>query len=92
MTEGWDWELTERTENEFFCPRYCRAAATSEKLDEAVTDELREPPDYLSPLTALPYSSLRSGDYRAIIDIDRDAQLLWVMSVGHRDDVYENFP
>jgi mRNA-degrading endonuclease RelE of RelBE toxin-antitoxin system len=58
----------------------------------AARDEFREPMGYLTSLTALPYSSLRSGEYRGIIDVDRDGQLLWVMSVGHRNHVYDDFP
>jgi mRNA interferase RelE/StbE len=92
MTEGWDWEFTERAEDEFADLDAAVQRQLLKKLDEAVSDEFREPPDFLKPLTGLPYGSLRSGDYRAIIDIDREGQLLWVMSVGHRDDVYDDFP
>lgn len=92
MTEGWDWEFTDRAEDEFSDLDTAVQRQLLKKLDEVVSDEFREPMDYLKPLTGLPYSSLRSGQYRGIIDVDRDVQSLWVMSVGHRDDVYNNFP
>jgi mRNA interferase RelE/StbE len=92
MTEGWDWEFTDRAEAEFSDLDAAVQRQLLKKLDEVVSSEFREPPDFLKPLTDLPYSSLRSGDYRGIIDVDRESQLLWVMSVGHRDDVYDDFP
>jgi mRNA interferase RelE/StbE len=55
------------------------------KLDEATewTDHR------LEPLTGYPYYKLRAGDYRAIIDWDRETDVLTVLAVGHRRNVYD---
>lgn len=92
MSDEWDWEFTPRADEEFADLDAAVQRQLLNKLDEVVTDEFREPLDYLSQLTSLPYSSLRAGDYRAIIDVDHDAALLSVMSVGHRSSVYDDFP
>lgn len=92
MSADWDWEFTPRADDEF---EDLDAAAQRQllgKLDEVIADEFRAPPEYVKSLTNLPYSSLRAGSYRAIIRVDRTAQMLTVMSVGHRSHVYDDFP
>lgn len=60
-----------------------------------LTDALRQagerPDRELRPLEGYPYFSVRSGDYRALIDWDREAGVLWVFAVGHRRSVYDRF-
>lgn len=55
------------------------------KLDEAT--EWTE--HRLEPLTNYPYYKLRAGDYRVIIDWKRDNDVLRVLAVGHRKNVYD---
>ncbi|EFW93376.1 hypothetical protein ZOD2009_05912 [Haladaptatus paucihalophilus DX253] len=55
------------------------------KLDEAT--EWTE--HRLEPLTNYPYYKLRAGDYRVIIDWKRDTDVLRVLAVGHRKNVYD---
>lgn len=33
---------------------------------------------------------LRIGDYRLIVDVDNNNQILYVLKIGHRRDVYNN--
>jgi len=47
------------------------------------------PEHYLKPLKGIPYFSLRIGDYRVIIDWRRDQDVIWVVAVGHRKNIYE---
>lgn len=52
--------------------------------------EAREWTDHrLEPLSGFPYYKLRAGDYRAIIDWDREADVLIVEAVGHRRNIYD---
>ncbi len=51
---------------------------------------IKESPNhYLKPLKGYPYFSLRIGDYRAIIDWRKEQGELWIVSVGHRRNIYE---
>ena len=34
-------------------------------------------------------NKLRVGDWRVLYKVDRDAQILWIVRVGHRSDIYE---
>lgn len=43
----------------------------------------------LSSLTNSPYYSVRAGDYRAIVDWDREADEIRVLAAGHRRNVYD---
>jgi len=36
-----------------------------------------------------PYFILRIGEHRAILDIKQDKQIIFVMKVGHRKDIYD---
>lgn len=60
---------------------------------ERLTDALRgagERPDRaLRSLDGYPDHSVRAGDYRALVDWDREAGVLWVFAVGHRRNVYD---
>lgn len=43
----------------------------------------------LRSLSNSPYYSVRAGDYRAIVDWDRDTDELRVLAAGHRRNVYD---
>ncbi|MBN1390149.1 MAG: type II toxin-antitoxin system RelE/ParE family toxin [Candidatus Thermoplasmatota archaeon] len=40
-------------------------------------------------MKGIPYFSLKIGDYRVIIDWRREQDILWVVTVGHRKNIYE---
>ncbi|MFC3957562.1 type II toxin-antitoxin system RelE family toxin [Halovivax cerinus] len=73
-----------------------------EKLDsfepnvaERVVNKVEEATEWtdhrLEQLTNSDYYKLRIGDYRAIIDWDRDGDVLFVVVVDHRDRVYDRY-
>ncbi len=47
------------------------------------------PVAYLERLTGVPYYKLRIGDYRVIIDLKTNENILFVMKIGHRKDIYK---
>lgn len=47
------------------------------------------PDHYLERLSGSPYHRLRVGDYRVIIDWQKDDGELFVRKIGHRRNVYE---
>jgi len=54
MSEDWDWKLTEESKRQFEAlDEYARDRIIS-KLEEVVTDQWREPTDYLEPLAGVP--------------------------------------
>jgi mRNA interferase RelE/StbE len=68
------------------------------KTQEAIRDRIRglreepRPPDAVKLQGARPgenYHRLRVGNYRIIYDIDDDAQVVRIMLVGHRRNIYD---
>lgn len=47
------------------------------------------PETYVTKLVGDPGYKLRVGDYRVIMDIDKDNLLILVIKVGHRRSIYE---
>ena len=47
------------------------------------------PQDYLEPVKQTNSYKLRIGDYRAIIDVDWENEILFVLLVDHRRRVYK---
>lgn len=47
------------------------------------------PEDHLKRLVGDPAYSLRVGDYRVLIDLEKDKLILLVIKVGHRKNIYK---
>jgi mRNA-degrading endonuclease RelE of RelBE toxin-antitoxin system len=93
MSEEWTWELSGRAADGLDALDTETQQRVLDKLDDVVSDEFRDPPDFAKPLTgAKPWQSLRIGDYRAIVRFDRDGLLMQVGAVGHRSSIYDEFP
>ena len=93
MSEAWTWELSDRAADGLGSLDDETQQRVLDKLDDVVSDEFREPPDFAKPLTgAKPWQSLRVGDYRAIVRFDRKTRVMQVGAVGHRSSIYDEFP
>lgn len=93
MSETWTWELSERAGDGLEALDAETQQRVLDKLDDVVSDEFRDPPDFAKPLTGMrPWQSLRIGDYRAIVRFDRDERVAQVGAVGHRSSIYDEFP
>lgn len=56
------------------------------KLQECKEDPFR----FLEHLEEIDGFKLKVGDYRIIVDVDKTNQVLKVLRVGHRKNIYEN--
>ncbi len=93
MSETWTWELSERAADGLEALDADTQQRVLDKLDDVVSDEFRDPPEFAKPLTRMrPWQSLRVGDYRAIVRFDSDRQKMQVGAVGHRSSIYDEFP
>lgn len=55
----------------------------------AVLERIRIRPEaYVSKLVGEPGYKLRVGDYRVIMDIERNKLMILVLKVGHRKNIY----
>ena len=60
----------------------------TDKLDEIVTDQWRDPDDYLEPLTGTPHSKLRIGQFRLGADCDHSNRILDIYTIEKRSGAY----
>jgi len=73
-----------------------------DKLDESIkrriVKKLREirnshdPHRFFEPLRGVSARKARVGDYRIIADIDRKNNVIYVLTLGHRRDIYKKLP
>lgn len=89
MAEEWRWEFrtpAKRTIDDL--DRHARDRIT-DKLDEIVDDQWREPDEYLEPLTGAPHSKLRIGQFRLGALCDRAEKVLEVYTIEQREGAYD---
>ena len=61
----------------------------TDKLDEIVNDQWRMPGDYLEPLTGVPHSKLRIGQFRLGADCNHDEKTLDIYTIEPRSGAYK---
>ena len=63
------------------------------KIQERIIASLERikirPESYITKLVGDPGYKLRVGDYRVIMDIDKDKLLILVIKIGHRKKIYK---
>lgn len=84
MSDTWDWKLTETAYRQFDGLDEYAQERISSKLDEIVTDQWRDPTDYLEPLAATPHQKLRIGQFRLGCRTDRNEKTLYVLTIAKR--------
>lgn len=64
---------------------------TRERIKKKLRSIEDFPEHYLKSLSGSPYYRLRVGDYRVIIDWQRneDPEVLFVRDIGHRSNIYD---
>jgi len=85
----WTWELYARAQRQFDRLDAHSQDRIASKLDEIVTDEWREPDDYIEPLTGAPHGKLRVGPFRLGAEADHDAQMLNIYTIEKREGAYQ---
>ena len=61
----------------------------TDKLDEIINDQWRDPDDYLEPLTGTPHSKLRIGQFRLGADCDHSNYILDIYTIEKRSGAYK---
>tara|TARA_Y100000310_G_C20475060_1_gene711978 strand:- start:91 stop:339 length:249 start_codon:yes stop_codon:yes gene_type:complete len=56
----------------------------------SVLERIRvRPHSFVKKLVGNPYFRLRVGKYRAILEIQEDKLIIFVLEIGHRKDIYK---
>lgn len=63
------------------------------EIQERVTSALKRmrirPEMYVTKLVGDPAFKFRVGDYRLIMEIQKEKMLIWVIKLGHRKNIYD---
>lgn len=62
---------------------------TKERIWNKLQECKQEPFRFLKHLTEIKGYKLRVGDYRVIVDVQEKIEILYVLKIGHRKDVYD---
>lgn len=87
--DGWRWQFrtpAKRTYDDLDAHAQDRI---TDKLDDIVDDQWRDPDDYLEPLTGAPHSKLRIGQFRLGVECDHTDQILDVYTIERRGGAYK---
>lgn len=88
--DGWDWNLSERADDQFSQLDAEIQERIVAKLDEVVSSEWCEPANFLEPVTNSPFRKLRVGNYRLGCRVSHDERVLRVESIRKRDGAYSD--
>jgi mRNA-degrading endonuclease RelE of RelBE toxin-antitoxin system len=88
-SDEWTWEFDARAKRAFETLEQNDRKRIVSKLDDIVTDEWREPPEYVEPLTGTPHGKIRVGDFRLGANAERKTATLVVFTIEHRSDAYK---
>lgn len=80
----WTWELRDRAIDQFDALDADLQGRIADKLDDIVTDEWRDPHEYVEPLQGVPHGKIRVGEYRLGARASSDTQTLAIFSIEHR--------
>ena len=61
----------------------------TDKLDEIINDQWRDPDDYLERLTGTPHSKLRIGQFRLGADCNHSENVLDIYTIEKRSGAYK---
>jgi mRNA-degrading endonuclease RelE of RelBE toxin-antitoxin system len=88
-SDGWDWKFTDPAERAYENLQAHEQERIVSKLDEIVTDQWRDPDDYLEPLTGAPHSKLRVGAFRLGCKAVHADRILWIYNIEKRPGAYK---
>jgi mRNA interferase RelE/StbE len=64
-------------------------ADTRDRVKQKLRDAGERPDRHLKPLQGRDGHRIRIGDYRTIVNWDRDDDVLYVVDFGHRRNIYD---
>ena len=87
-SDDWTWEFRPPAARAFEGLDTAIQQRIVSKLDDIVTDEWRDPPEYVEPLSGVPHGKIRIGDFRLGADADRDREVVVIYDIEHRSGAY----
>jgi len=87
-SDDWTWEFRPPAARAFEDLDAAIQRRIVSKLDEIVTDEWRDPPAYVEPLSGVPHGKIWIRDFRLGADADRESETEIIYDIEHRSGAY----
>ena len=88
-SEDWTWEFRPPAACAFENLETGVQDRIVDKLDAIVTDEWREPHEYVKPLSGMPHGKIRVGDFRLGAVEYRETRTPIIYDIEHRSGAYK---
>jgi mRNA interferase RelE/StbE len=87
--DGWTWEFKRPAKRAYDDLDEHAQHRIVDKLDDIVTDQWRDPSEYMEPLTGAPHSRIRIGQFRLGCECDYEENTLIIFTIEHRSGAYK---
>jgi len=87
--DGWTWQFRAPAKRAYDDLDGHARMRITDKLDEIVDDQWRNPDDYVEPLTGVPHSKLRIGQFRLGVRCSHNEKILDIYPIEHRSGAYK---
>lgn len=88
--EEWGWTFAPRAQASFEKLESYEQDRITSKLNEIVTDEWRDPDEYVEPLAGVPHDKLRIGVFRLGCRVDHEQAHLAIYEIEKRSGAYSD--
>jgi mRNA-degrading endonuclease RelE of RelBE toxin-antitoxin system len=88
-SDDWSWKFRKPARETYDSFDEHTQNRITDKLNDIVDDQWRDPDEYLEPLTGAPYSKLRIGQFRLGAECNYEEKLLDVYTIERRRGAYK---
>lgn len=88
-SEGWTWEFRPRADDAFEKLEAEDQDQIVAKLENVVTNQWRDPPEWVEPLTGAHHGKIRVGQLRLGATADRESETLIIYTIDPRSNAYK---
>jgi mRNA-degrading endonuclease RelE of RelBE toxin-antitoxin system len=89
MSDGWTWEFKRPAKRAYDDLDEHAQGRITDKLDDIVNDQWRDPDEYMEPLTGAPHSRIRIGQFRLGCECDYENEILTIFTIERRSGAYK---
>ncbi|SDY51500.1 type II toxin-antitoxin system RelE family toxin [Halobellus clavatus] len=87
--DEWSWEFKKPAKRTYDDLDEHAQNRITDKLDEIVNDQWRDPDEYMTPLTGAPHSRIRIGQFRLGCECDYEKNILVIFTIERRRGAYK---
>ncbi|WP_256288330.1 type II toxin-antitoxin system RelE family toxin [Halobellus inordinatus] len=87
--DDWTWEFKKPAKRTYDDLDEHAQNRITDKLDDIVNDQWRDPDEYMTPLTGAPHSRIRIGQFRLGSECDYEENVIIIFTIERRRGAYK---